>query len=324
MTKEHLISVIIPIYNREEYLETCINSVIDQIDVATEIILIDDGSVDNSGLICDDYAQKHSNIKVVHTKNHGLSQARNIGLETACGDYVFFLDSDDSLVPDALISLQNALEKNNADYCVGNFAIYLPSGSLKSVVQIPDNYANRLLDSSTAVQSLMETEFPLFEVVIGKLFRKELWDSIRFPVGKTAEDCFILQDLLSRCHRIFFLDKIVYNLKLSEISITRSPSGSHMLCSTEANSTFVNYLISIGSYDLALLRFGHGTRMLIKCKRELHDTASKTEIKRIYKSYCDICQRFAPHVNLKNKIRFLLFRLNLTFYAFIRDAMADT
>ncbi len=323
MTNRHLISVIIPIYNRDNFLETCINSVIDQINVATEIILVDDGSTDNSGLICDTYAQKHSNIKVIHTENHGLSHARNIGLDIAGGDYIFFLDSDDSLVPDTLISLQNALEENDADYSVGNLAIYLQNGSLKSVVQLPDKYANKLLDASTAVHSLIDIDFPLFEVVIGKLFKKEIWDTIRFPIGKTAEDCFVLKDLLSRCNRIFFLDKVIYKLVLTESSITRSPSGEHMLCSVEANGTFVNYLISIGSYDVALVRFGHGSRQLIKCKRELQDAALQAEIRRIYKSYCDICQRFAPHVSLKNKIRFFIFRINLTLYGFIRDTMAD-
>ena len=116
-----MISVIIPVYNVEEYLERCIDSVIAQSYRDIEIILVDDGSVDSSGIICDKYKEKDNRIKVVHQKNSGMSGARNTGLEYACGEYVYFLDSDDIIHPECLKIHLETLLKNNADMTVAQF-----------------------------------------------------------------------------------------------------------------------------------------------------------------------------------------------------------
>ncbi|MBR6155330.1 MAG: glycosyltransferase family 2 protein [Lachnospiraceae bacterium] len=116
-----VISVIIPVYNVEAYLKRCIDSVLSQDFCDIEIVLIDDGSTDQSGQICDQYQEIDSRIKVYHKENGGVSSARNYGLGKACGDYVTFLDSDDYYQPNWLTNLYNALVSSDADICVGNY-----------------------------------------------------------------------------------------------------------------------------------------------------------------------------------------------------------
>ncbi|CZQ96528.1 nucleotide-diphospho-sugar transferases [Trichococcus palustris] len=120
------ISVIIPVYNVEEYLSECVNSVFNQTYSNLEIILVDDGSPDNCGKICDEYAKKDTRIKVVHKKNGGLGYARNTGLNIATGDYVMFLDSDDKLDTNAIKDLYDSLNKHQADISRGNFVKWFP------------------------------------------------------------------------------------------------------------------------------------------------------------------------------------------------------
>lgn len=115
------ISVIIPIYNVEQYLPQCINSVLNQTYTKLEIILVDDGSPDNCGKISDEYAQKDSRIKVVHKKNAGLGEARNTGLEVATGEYIYFIDSDDWIEPNMLYTLLEEMENENADFVMCGF-----------------------------------------------------------------------------------------------------------------------------------------------------------------------------------------------------------
>lgn len=115
MRDNSLVSVIVPVYNVREYLNECIDSIISQTYTQTEIILIDDGSTDDSGKICDDYADKDSRIKVIHKENGGLSEARNTGIKNATGKYIYFIDSDDYILPDTLKELTDIAEAEDAD-----------------------------------------------------------------------------------------------------------------------------------------------------------------------------------------------------------------
>jgi glycosyltransferase EpsJ len=119
--KSELISIIVPVYNVEKYLERCINSLVNQTYSNLEIILVDDGSTDQSGKMCDTYAERYPNIKVVHKKNAGLGYARNTGLENATGKYVAFVDSDDYVEYNMISNLYNDIIRNDADACIGGF-----------------------------------------------------------------------------------------------------------------------------------------------------------------------------------------------------------
>ena len=128
MERDYLISVIVPVYNVEKYLRQCVESLIDQTYKDVEIILVDDGSKDGSGKICDEYAEKYDFIRVIHKENAGLGLARNTGMESAKGDFVNFVDSDDYLKPDTLEKLVKALNENGADTCVGGYSRFFDGG----------------------------------------------------------------------------------------------------------------------------------------------------------------------------------------------------
>lgn len=118
MSDSPLISVIIPVYNVEKYLHRCLDSVIEQTYKNLEVILIDDGSTDHSGEICDDYAAKDVRIHVIHQENQGVSAARNKGLDTAKGEYIAFVDSDDYILPEMYAKMLECIIENNVDFCV--------------------------------------------------------------------------------------------------------------------------------------------------------------------------------------------------------------
>ena len=116
-----LISVIVPVYNAEKYLDKCVNSIINQKYTNLEIILVDDGSKDNSLDLCKKYAEKDNRIKVIHKENGGLSSARNVGLAVARGEYIMFCDPDDLYLPNSCKVMLNEIIKTHADYVIGNY-----------------------------------------------------------------------------------------------------------------------------------------------------------------------------------------------------------
>lgn len=316
-----VISVIIPVYNREQYLDKCINSVLDQKNVTTEIILVDDGSTDTSPEICDRYAKEYTNIKVLHTSNHGVGHARNCALDIATGDFIMFLDSDDRQAPEALSSMQQALEDHNADFVVGGFEAYSDDNVFIDRCSVPREYANKQIDINTFLSLMLERSSSLFAINMPlKLFKKSLWNDLRFREDiRTSEDDFLLPVLLQKVSSVFILDKIIYYQTLSEHSLVRSTPSMNLLNPTASRLASLDYLMSMKRYDVALYRFGDGTRRLLDAKKLLKTKEAKEEIKRQYKGYCKFTKKLAPHMNLKTRIRFLLFRTNFTLYGLVRE-----
>lgn len=317
MSKD-LISVIIPIYNRENFIKKCIDSVIEQENVNTEIILVDDGSSDNSPQICDEYSSSYDNVKVIHNSNHGLSHARNSGLDISTGEYIFFLDSDDYLSPDSLYSLLTALKENDADYVIGNLYRFSEEGELIEYNPFTEKYHNKLIDEKTAWHMCIDLDTVMFVVAWGKLYKRYIWEKLRFPVGKNSEDCFVLPQILDQTNKIYVLDKPIYNQILSNNSIMRSKPNKSLLDSCEANTVEITYLIQKGYYDVALYRFGQGTRRLIYAKKVLKDIELQNRIQSLYTIFVSLADQLFPHVDLKTKIRFILFKTNLSLYSFIQ------
>lgn len=281
LKNDDLISVIIPVFNRAGYIRKCIESVLLQKDVNTEIIIIDDGSNDGSSDICDEYAKRFENIKVLHEANGGLSKARNAGLNIAKGEYVYFLDSDDFLPPDSLETLLKLQKREDADYVFGNYAQYSDDGEYKDTVIIPKKYCNRLLSHREVCELLLFSDRTHVLVVWGKLFKRAVWDGIRFAEDiSLSEDQFIFEKLMERCKKIYFTDIVVYNQVFSKESITRSADSRKALYPSEGISLVTDYMIRKGYYDIALFKFGIGTRHLILMNKVLHDEESGIEIRR--------------------------------------------
>ena len=200
--KPSLISIIVPVYNVERYLAACIDSVLRQTYKNFELILVDDGSTDHSGEICDRLAKTDSRMRVFHKKNGGLSDARNFGMKYAQGDYITFIDSDDAVSPRFIEILLLESLKNSADIVQCQFALreeLLETGSGKSAVyRGADGFRQFLMIGEVYVSSWC------------KLYRRELFDDISFPYGRINEDVCTTYKLLYRSAKTVCIDRALY------------------------------------------------------------------------------------------------------------------
>lgn len=217
-----LISVIIPIYNVEKYLEDCISSVVNQSYTNLEILLIDDGSRDSCPCICDYWAKKDSRIKVIHKKNGGLSSARNEGITIATGKYLSFVDSDDYIEPDMLRTMVEAAERNTAEMvCCGRLLV-LANGEKKRMHCLEDE---KLYTSEQAIKEILMGR-DIEEAAWDKLYLKKLFTNIRYPEGEINEDIVVIGPLIEKCNCIVHVGDPFYNYRVNENSITKSKYNS--------------------------------------------------------------------------------------------------
>lgn len=214
------VSVIVPIYNVEDYLEDCLNSIINQTYKNLEIILINDGSKDNSKNICDCYAKKDMRIKVIHQENGGLSIARNEGIKKASGDYLTFIDSDDYIELNMIEKLVKALKKDDADLSICNRKEYFDyKNHYKYTFKNDKKYL--LLDKISALKELCS--FNLFDMSAwAKLYKKNLFKDILFPEDKLSEDYYIMYILFAKCEKISYINDYLYIYRQRRGSISKN------------------------------------------------------------------------------------------------------
>lgn len=200
-----LISIIIPVYKVEKYLEKCIQSVINQTYENLQIILVDDGSPDNCGKICDEYAKKDHRIEVIHKSNGGLSDARNKGLEIAKGEYIGFVDSDDYIESDMYEVLYNLLKQYNVDVSICNF--YTVSQG-RIAIKNADNGIKEYNRIEILKEILLDNDIQSY--AWNKLYKRELFGEIKYPVGKKYEDIGTTFYLLEKCNKVVVTGKPEY------------------------------------------------------------------------------------------------------------------
>jgi len=209
-----LFSVIIPVYNVEQYLEACVDSVLASTYENLEIILVDDGSTDGSGEICDRYVDRDSRISVIHKVNGGLSSARNAGLDVIHGDFVSFVDSDDCVAVGLYETMVQKFERYDVDMVVFGYSSFVdkPSRGKNVVVATTDIVYNRR-DS---------LKFCVYKGVSAcmKVYRREVFDSVRFKVGVLAEDAYVLPSVIANIRTCLFTGYVGYFYRKNPDSIT--------------------------------------------------------------------------------------------------------
>ena len=223
------ISIIVPIYNVEKYLKYCLESILIQSYKNLEIILVNDGSTDNCGKICDEYQLKDSRIKVIHKTNAGLADARNTGLKIATGNYISFLDSDDYIYPTFYEELYKLLQKNDADIAECDFMRINVENidKCKEIIDI-ENEKNTIFEvSTTNIESLKLLYGPRLKpylkkvVVWNKLYKKSILDNIEFPVGKLHEDEYTTFKILYKAKKVVSTNRILHGYMQTTNSIMR-------------------------------------------------------------------------------------------------------
>ncbi len=211
-----LVSVIVPIYNVENYIVKCVESILSQDYRPLEIILIDDGSTDNSGRICDEYKAKNKEVKVIHKKNGGLSDARNCGLEAAMGSHICCIDSDDYIDEGYIRYLINLINRYDAEMSICNIS-YVDKG----VVVNPVDQSIEYSASSRDIMKKMLDEEEVTDSACGKMYKKVLFDNVRYPVGRTQEDLATTYKLIGKCKTIAYGNAKSYYYVNRSDSITK-------------------------------------------------------------------------------------------------------
>lgn len=210
-----LISVIVPVYNVEKYLKQCLDSIINQTYKNLQIILIDDGSSDKSGIICDDYQQKDNRIEVIHKTNSGVAAARNQGVLMAKGDYIAFVDSDDFIEKDMYEILLATMDNDKIDMAVSTINRIERNG--KNRVQSKLFEKDRILDKFEFMEIFIKNES---DYLVNKLYKKNILKDVIFPDGKYFEDLVTMLQLITNSEKISYVNKPLYNYRKNAESIT--------------------------------------------------------------------------------------------------------
>ena len=223
MKEEKKISIIIPIYNVEKYLPACVESILQQTYKNLEVILVDDGSPDRCPVICDELAQKDDRIRVIHQKNKGLSGARNTGIDNAQGDYLIFVDSDDTVEQTLVEELYTYAEKWNCAIVACGRNYIFEDGQIVCKIAHDES---KVYGFEEAMQEM--NSFRLFDMSAwAKIYRKELFEDIRFPEGKLSEDYYIMYKLFDKAQTIGYVAKPLYNYLQRQSSISRNKKINH-------------------------------------------------------------------------------------------------
>ena len=231
------LSVIIPVYRVEHTLYDCVKSVLNQQVEDMEVILVDDGSPDSCGDICDQLEREHTNIRVVHKKNGGLSDARNAGIELATGDYITFVDSDDFVAPDTWASLIGYLSLHPETDLL-EFSYVVSNNGHEHQHRLGNHVYHDMNDYWLQGQAYAHT------YAWNKLYRRSLFNEVRFPVGKLFEDIHTLPHLLRNCHTVVTTDMGFYHYCHNPHGITATAKGIELKDLLEGHLAFLKSHLS--------------------------------------------------------------------------------
>lgn len=298
------LSIIVPVYNVEKYLVRCVNSILSQSFSDFELILVDDGSTDQSGMICDDYSKIDIRVRVIHKKNGGLSDARNVGLDAMKGQYVCFIDSDDWIPKDALSGLLHSLKKNHAQFVVGNLVEIYDDGTIKSVYSPATK--ETVLEGDEILSTLNRPNAP------NRIYISSIFNTLRFPVGKLYEDVFIYHYILERVNRIVLYGEVTYYYYVRKGSIMHTKYDIRFTDIIDAINDRIVWLDKNHKTELAnqnrLFIYSQYAVAVAHIKKDSERNRKRLiEIRSIYlASYSFLMQD--KTISIKQKIRLLLLK----------------
>ena len=284
------ISIVIPVYNQEDYLERCLDSVLGQTYRDLEILLIDDGSTDRSPEICDLYAASDNRVVVIHQENRGLSGARNTGIENASSDLIMFCDADDEMLPAMVETLKKLMEKTGADIAQCQFWMVYPDG------EIPSEFADISLSSSNIPEDIRErgigvitddeiktasgrdkfewllTEHLCTVVQWNKLYKKSIFKDYRYPEGRYHEDEFAIAHELDVAKKVALIKRRLYLYYRHGESITSQPSIKRRLDAYEGIIERYHFFLKKGELKKAIKTYRYARYVI-------HEAAEFTNAK---------------------------------------------
>ena len=321
LNMNELISIIVPIYKVEKYLDKCIEAIVNQTYKNLEIILIDDGSTDNCPAICDKWAEKDNRIVVIHKENGGLSDARNAGIAVATGDYIGFVDSDDYIEPDMYEKLLGVIHATDSDIASCNLRVVYENGD--ETYAYKDTDIINVFDTATAMSALIDDS--LRQVVWNKLYKNEIVKKIPFDVGKCHEDEFWSYKAIGKASKVSLIEYTGYNYLQRKDSIMGNSYSLKRLDAIEAKCLRQEYLNknfpvweNQGLKDIIFTCVYHGQLALKYLKNTDKKTAIK-QLKKIIKQY--ISSLDTDSWNIKQKIWICLIKMSFVLTCKIRNLL---
>ena len=311
MQKEPKISVVVPIYKVEEYLDRCVESLVAQTHKNLEIILVDDGSPDKCPAICDEWAKKDERIKVVHKQNGGLSDARNAGIDVATGEYIAFLDSDDCVHSEMYQTLLNVLTVTDADMAVCGRENFTKEVPVQNPV-LTKEIKVRELDKEGFLTELLSSNNVLLVIASNKLFKRKVFETLRFDVGKIHEDEFLAHKLLDFVDKTAVIDEKMYFYCIREGSITQVKFSEKRLHGIDAIENRLEYINEhYPQFVLDAVNQYLNTCMGLYCKARLQNADQQILDK--------ICEKFSKMYETQSDHTWKakLFRISKSLYYFI-------
>ena len=316
--QDELISVILPIYNVELYLKECIESVIRQSYKNLEIILVDDGSTDQSPYICDEYAKMDSRIKVIHKENGGLSDARNVGIQASSGSYIALVDSDDLIAQSFIEELYECCIKSNAMIAVCAYSKF----SNEDEIIISNNQDDaQIISGRELIKQIYLGEAGAYGFVAwNKLYCRKLFDSVQYPLGRIYEDTFTTYKLFLNSNRIVLLNKALYFYRIRPESIMSARvSLKKIKDGVDADASVVKYFYE--NQDLEILPYVSS----YFCKQAVltyykwipkvnhaEKAEAKKYLKTVYKKTWSYCRKSS--MEIKKKVFYSLIRMVWSVY----------
>ena len=308
-----LISIIVPVYNVEQYLEKCVDSIINQTYKNLEIILIDDGATDSSGKLCDELAKIDNRIQVYHKENGGLSDARNYGVERATGDYIGFVDSDDYIDAEMYEKLYEAIKKENVDVAECNLKIIYPE---REELFTEQNYYN-VCTKQEYLEEYLKIE-KIFGSVWTKLISRKIAKELLFPKGKLYEDTYYAYDLINVANSFVLIDSPSYNYLMRENSITNSKFNPRIFDLIEIvekfhKTTYKNYPGLKEAADCRKMYAYFSVLNSILLEDEFKNNLYYAQIINYFKeNYKAILKN--KYINRNRKLSVILIKLNIDLY----------
>ena len=300
-------------YNVEQYLEKCVDSIINQKYKNLEIILVDDGATDSSGKLCDELAKIDNRIKVYHKENGGLSDARNYGVERATGDYIGFVDSDDYIDSEMYEELYEAIKKENVDVVECNLKIIYPD---RVELFTEQKYYNVYIK-----QEYLE-EYLKIEKIFGsacvRLIKSDIAKKLKFPVGKLYEDTYYAYDLIEKVDRYVIMNNPYYNYLMRENSITNTKFNPRIFDLIEIvekfrKTTYENYPGLKEAVDCRKMYAYFSVLNSILLEENYRDNEYYSEILSYFKrNYISLLKN--KYINRNRKLSVILIKLNIDLY----------
>lgn len=314
------ISVIIPVYNVEKYISKCVESVMAQSYDNLEIILVNDGATDQSGVLCDYYAQQDSRIIVIHKENGGLSDARNCGLDRATGNYVLFFDADDYMMSEMLQILYEKLQQDDSDMVICGFWYVDESGEVLLEANEEAPLCNEVLNKREAISKLEQEKNWYYVVVHNKLCKRKLLTDLQFPIGKNHEDEYLIHHIMDRCQKISCMSKRLYYYVQRPDSITGKEDTLQRLEISAALLDRAEYAIKNNFHRLLRICLNDAINIVIECCNKNSYFSYREKVRELQREGRKILfSVLKSSVPVIEKIRFYVFCFSIRTLYFIHN-----